>query len=215
MAKRNINLPTETVDIAQLKPHPQNYRAHPEEQLEHLMKSIEENGLYRNIVIAKDSTILAGHGVVEALTKLKKKTVQVIKLNVSPSSTKALKVLAGDNEIGYLAEIDDRALSELLKSIGQDAELLGTGYDTQMVAALAMATRPSNEVADMNEAAEWLGMPEFEPNPMGRKITVNFDNDEDVQKFAELVGVKITPKTRGLWYPPREKRNMKQLKIEG
>jgi len=54
----------ETVPIHLLKPHPQNYRSHPADQLEHIKQSIREYGIYRNIVVAEEYTILAGPGVV-------------------------------------------------------------------------------------------------------------------------------------------------------
>jgi hypothetical protein len=37
-------------DIETLKPHPKNYKKHPEDQLKHICRSIEENGIYRNII---------------------------------------------------------------------------------------------------------------------------------------------------------------------
>lgn len=50
---------------------------------------------------------------------------------------------------------------------------------------------------------EWKGMPEFAQadKTAYRSIHVHFANEEAVQKFAELVGHKITEKTRYLWYP--------------
>jgi hypothetical protein len=51
-------LPTEIVALSSLRPHPRNYREHPEDQIEHLMQSIRANGFYRNIVVARDGTII-------------------------------------------------------------------------------------------------------------------------------------------------------------
>jgi hypothetical protein len=50
---------------------------------------------------------------------------------------------------------------------------------------------------------EWVGMPEFKSQDQTshRKIIVHFRNDEDVEKFAELMGQKITRKQPSLWYP--------------
>ena len=81
-------------------------------------------------MVAEDSTILAGHGVVIAAKKMGLKTVPIIRLKVAADDPRALKVLAGDNEIGHLGEVNDRALTDLLKDL-QSAEngLLGTGYD--------------------------------------------------------------------------------------
>jgi hypothetical protein len=49
----------------------------------------------------------------------------------------------------------------------------------------------------------WVGMPDFEQHddtPF-KTIYVHFENQECVDKFAELVGQQITPKTRFIWYP--------------
>lgn len=50
---------------------------------------------------------------------------------------------------------------------------------------------------------EWRDMPEFEMEDLTsyRKIYVHFRNEEDIQKFAELVGQKISPKQKSLWFP--------------
>lgn len=50
---------------------------------------------------------------------------------------------------------------------------------------------------------EWKDMPEFQQEDLTshRKIIVHFRNDEDVKKFEELMGQKITPKQKSLWYP--------------
>jgi ParB-like chromosome segregation protein Spo0J len=60
----------EMVPIDELRPHPRNYRVHPEDQLAHVEHSMRTNGVYRNVVAARDGTILAGHGVVLAARKI-------------------------------------------------------------------------------------------------------------------------------------------------
>jgi ParB-like chromosome segregation protein Spo0J len=120
MSKKAVaaaEIKTEVVAIADLKPHPKNYRAHPPDQLAHIAQSIREHGVYRNIVIARDGTVLAGHGVLEALKQLESTHATVVRLDIGPDDPRAIKVLTGDNEIGRLAEIDDRVLSELLSGL--------------------------------------------------------------------------------------------------
>lgn len=58
-----------------------------------------------------------------------------------------------------------------------------------------------NKVNNWEE--HWKDMPEFymEDQSPKRKIIVSFRNNEDVEKFAELIGQKITPKQKSLWYP--------------
>src|SRR5437764_115147 len=132
------NRETESVAVSSLRPHPRNYREHPDDQIEHLAASLKEHGFYRNVVIAQDGTILAGHGVIEAAKRLGLETARVVRLPIEADSPAALKVLTGDNEIEHLAEQDDRLLSELLREIAQDdpLALLGTGYDEAMLANL-------------------------------------------------------------------------------
>ena len=54
---------------------------------------------------------------------------------------------------------------------------------------------------------EWEDMPEFEMEDLSsfRKIVVHFRNQEDIDKFAELIGQKIT-KAPSIWYPEWKKR---------
>ena len=54
---------------------------------------------------------------------------------------------------------------------------------------------------------EWQDMPEFEMEDLSsfRKIVVHFRNQEDIDKFAKLIGQKIT-KAPSLWYPEWKKR---------
>ena len=171
------NFQPQIVPIETLKPHPQNYRKHPDDQLQHLVESIKEHGIYRNIIVANDKTILAGHGVVQACLKMEMKEVPVIILELDPQDTKALKILTGDNEIANLGEIDDRLLSEILKEIKTEDlnGLLGTGYDEKMLANLVMVTRPASEIANINEAAQWAGMPNYDEENKAYKAVVNFD----------------------------------------
>jgi hypothetical protein len=190
---------TELVKVSSLRSHPKNYRHHPADQIAHIAQSIREHGVYRPVVIARDGTILAGHGVVEALKSMGTDDVPVFRLDVSPDDSRALKLLAGDNEISHLGEIDDRALSDLLMSLKGMGDLLGTGYDDMMLANLVFVTRPEKEVKDFNEAAAWVGLPEFESVLAPVKIVVSFHNPEDRDTFAKQLSLIIMVKNQNTW----------------
>ena len=73
-------------------------------------------------------------------------------------------------------------------------------------------SRVSNETFrkrfnEINWKDEWQDMPEFEMEDLSsfRKIIVHFRNQEDIDKFAELIGQKIT-KAPSIWYPEWKKR---------
>lgn len=190
----------EIVAIDDLKKHPRNYKTHPEDQLLHLGHSIKAYGYYRNIVTANDLTILAGHGVVEAAKKVGLKKAPIHRMPFGPDDPRAIKLVAIDNESGRFAEVDDRQLAEMLKEISKMTVfggLLGTGYDERQVAAFAMTTRPASELANINEAAEWLGMPEYDPGGPQVRLVVSFKSVEDRDRFVKSQGLKVV-KTVGL-----------------
>lgn len=198
--------------VEDLKPHPRNYRGHPQDQIDHIASSIKQHGFYRNVVCAEDGTILAGHGVVLAAKQLGMPEVPVIMLPIPADDPKAMKILTGDNELMRLAEVDDRLLSEILKEV-RDVDvdgLIGTGYDEKMLANLVMITRPQSEINDIDEAAQWVGMPSFEPNINPKKIVVNFENAEDRVRFMDLIGAKVLNKSHdegniwSIWWPEKE-----------
>ena len=208
---------TITVPLASLKFHPQNYKKHPAEQIAHIAHSIQEHGFYRNVVVARDNTVLAGQGVVEAALKLGHHRIPVIRLDLAPDEPRAMKVLISDNEIAKLGEVDDRALTELLKGIMEADELLGTGFDEQQLANLAFVTRPRSELKDFDEAAEWVGMPEYESVPKPLRLVVSFRNEADRVAFMQLIEAPVLNKTRlgvwSIWWPPQEKRKPSQLRF--
>jgi hypothetical protein len=210
----------ETVALNKLLPHPRNYRVHTEDQLAHLIESIKKNGFYRNVVVAKNNTILAGHGVVEAARKIKLTEIPVIRLNLDPSDPRALKVLAGDNEISRLAEIDDRALTDMLKDIKlMDTSLLGTGFDDMMLASLVMVTRPEDEIQTFDAASHWVGMPAYDKSGKVVCAVVNFRNEEDRLEFLKVIGITNPRKyqlknTVSMWWPAKTRDDLKSLRFD-
>lgn len=141
------NFPVEVVKVADLKPHPQNYRVHPEEQIEEIAASVRAHGIYRPVVVANDNTILAGHGLVLAVKRNELDEIPVYRYPVAPDSTEALKVLSGDNELGHMAEVDSARLLSILRGIRDDHpnELYGTGFDEARFAALVAVVEPEEE----------------------------------------------------------------------
>jgi ParB-like chromosome segregation protein Spo0J len=153
----------ETVRVDTLRPHPRNYRSHPDDQRAHLVESLKTYGFYRSIVVANDGTVLAGHGILEAAQSIGLDEVPIVRYDFGPDDPLALRIIVADNEIGRLAEIDDRAMTEMLRDlVAAEQELLGTGFSHEQLALLVMTTRSQGEVRDKNAAAEWIGLPSYE-----------------------------------------------------
>jgi len=209
----------ETIDISILKPHPRNYRKYPEDQLQHIVSTIKEIGIYKHVIVSSDYTILAGHGLYAAALKLGFKTLPVKKLKYDKDDIRALKILLNDNDLGHLAEIDDRLLSEILKYIKDNAPtgLSGTGYDEKMLAALVMVTRPASEIKDIDEASQWVGMPEYGNTTEPFRVMVACEDEPTRQKFLETIGAKNIrnsgSKLCSIWWPDKEREDKSSIKF--
>jgi hypothetical protein len=214
-------LAVERVPLRSLTPHPRNYRQHPDDQLTHLEQSLRQFGWYRNIVTARDLTILAGHGIALAAARLGWEEAPIHRLDLDPEEPAALKVLTADNELARFAENDDRLLSELLREVKEQdlSGLLGTGYDEAMLANLVMVTRPASEIADFDEAAHWVGMPDYEGG-LGRKpkLVIAFPDDAARERFVSETELAIDKRQAQVWttrwpFTPRE--DLASLRFEG
>lgn len=60
-----------------------------------------------------------------------------------------------------------------------------------------------NKEEKHNWKEEWKDMPEFiqEKQKPFSKIIFRFENDEDLQEFAKLIGQKLNSKTKSSWHP--------------
>ena len=52
----------------------------------------------------------------------------------------------------------------------------------------------------------WVGMPDFEQSSQKpfAKINVAIRNEKDLEEFSKLIGQKLTPKTKSVWFPELE-----------
>lgn len=228
MAKKTkttgAELPIEQVKITDLRPHPKNYVTHPDDEIAHIMESIRKHGIYKNVVATKDGTILAGHGVVKACQRLGMEEVPALRLDIDPDDPRAIQIVIGDNEISHLREVNDRALSELLKGLNevQDVGLLGTGYDEMMLANLVLVTRSEAEIPDVDAANEWAGAggPEYHEGDGEIKLMLLFRNVEDRDAFIDeheiiMDGARKSRETVSVWWPPKERHDRASVKVDG
>jgi hypothetical protein len=198
--KKPVKFDPVLVPLDDLTPHPDNYRFHSEFQVDAIAESIRINGMFRNVVTAKDHTILAGHGVALAARKLNLAAIPVIVLPILPDSDEARRVLIADNELGRLADSDDRQLTELLRDLRDSPEALtGTGFDDEQLTALLMLTRHDEEIGSKQVAREWVGMPEYDSGDNFVKLIVTFADPADREKFVKEKKLEIDSRGGSYW----------------
>ena len=206
MSKKVIRWTTEQVklgDLVEWEHNPVHLSPHDAEQIQ---ISLEKFGLVLPLVanrpVTKDSIkrrLIDGHQR-KTILVLSKITSLNTKLDVRIPSRKLtdrectelsirLRKNTGEFDYGLLAE--DFAEDDLLDWGFQKEEL---GIDAE----------------DIDYDKEWEGMPEFEREQLAHRIIyVHFNNEENVQDFAELIEQNLTEKTRSIWYP-KKKRDTKK-----
>ena len=121
------SLTVQTRPLADLHPHPFNYRRHGPEQLEVLRRSLRDHGLQKPVVVTSEGTILAGHGLVEAARAEGWSEIVVhVYDGAHPDA-----FVAADNYSASLATDDEQALAELLRRLDADGELSASGYEQE------------------------------------------------------------------------------------
>jgi hypothetical protein len=101
-------------------------------------------------------------------------------------------------------------MSELLKELLVEDDLLGTGYDKDKIENLLMVSRSKDEVKKLDDE-EWGNYLDFQavkPNP---KLIINFENEKDRKDFGKFVGAELTDKTKYIWWPFKEKNKFAHL----
>jgi len=72
-----------------------------------------------------------------------------------------------------------------------------------------LAAAPTTGTAVTDHDAEWEGMPEFDnPNDCHRKVIVSLGSAEDATDFFRLIGQDFTEKTKSIWHPYKEQRDL-------
>lgn len=195
----------EHLATASLIPYARNAKKHDASQVAKLAGSIREFGFNNPVLIDNDNGIIAGHGRVLAAQSLALEKIPCIRLGHLTDTQRKAYILA-DNR---LAEIgggwDEEMLKLELADLRENLNLEEIGWNSAEIDKLL----DSGELAASPEI-EWEGMPDYEGlEPCFRKVTVSFDREEDVTAFFGLLQQSYTEKTKSIWFPGKERRNLK------
>ena len=142
------------VDVTAIRPHPRNYKIHPEQQIQQLGMSHARLNQFRSIVLWQqtDGTYitLAGHGILEAM---KRNGVTQVRADIHPPSLSredADAILLADNLHAQNSSDEEALLAELLQeqvNAGYDLSSLGSDDESlrQMLVSLGDGYLGSDE----------------------------------------------------------------------
>jgi ParB-like chromosome segregation protein Spo0J len=154
------------VALAQLAPHPRNYKQHPKAQIDNLVLSLQRFGQGRSIVVQdgpEKLVIVAGHGIVEAATVLKWRELRADILPADWSPEQITGYLIADNLHAQTAADDDTLLAHLLQE-QQDAgfDLASLGSDDETLRQMLETLGDSYLASERDEEAPDVEFKEFD-----------------------------------------------------
>lgn len=187
----SLNLKTELVDAASLRPYPGNARTHSRKQIAHISASIRQHGLINPALVAEDNTIVAGHGRVAAAQALGLAQIPVIRLShLTPEEIRVYRI--ADNQLALNAGWDQELLAlELqgLDALDLDFALELTGFETAELDRL-LELEPAAQTDEADRVPEAAGPAVTRPGDlwrMGEHLLLCADACEPAS-YAALMG---------------------------
>lgn len=118
----------EVVKLSDLKPLEKNVRKHNDKQIDELIKSVEQFGQTRAIVIDEDNNILIGNGLYYALLKMNREEVQCYR-KTGLSEIEKKKLILSDNKIYGLGADNYDEINNYIQEITAMGDFEIAGYD--------------------------------------------------------------------------------------
>lgn len=112
-----------------------------------------------------------------------------------------------DNQSGLQMAWD---VAQVARHAAEGTNLTGVFYDWEL-------DKMVGNVPDLaaDPSTLWQGMPEFNQQDATAffSLKIHFNTQADLDAFAQLVGQKINPETKYIYYPPLERANLKRGQI--
>jgi hypothetical protein len=189
----------------QLLANEKNWRGHPKPQQDALSGVLREVGIVQNILVNKRTgsewpegernveTMIDGHLRVALAISEGQPTVPITYVDLTPAEEN--EILATLDPLAAMAFTDAAKLDELLRDVQS-----GEAAVQDMIEQLAIR---QGLIEPQDPLDLWQGMPEFAQGDKTalQSIHVHFENKDAVDAFAELIGQKLTDRTRSIWYP--------------
>ena len=206
--------------IADITPDPMNSNRGTERGHAMLEESLREFGAGRSILLDKHGVVICGNKTLESAANIGLDDVLVVQtdghtlvavqrtdLDLEKDS-KAKRLAIADNRIGELDLSWDPSILAQLQA--EEAGLLeGLFRDDELARLLQSAECVTDPMQ------EWRGMPEFEQeDQLGYQLTVHFKTLQDKQEFAGVIGQSLTEKTRYIWFPEQQSRDVKSYQCK-
>ena len=116
----------EFLPVNDLKPYEKNAKKHPQEQIDRIVKSIQEFGFRQNLVVDANNCVVIGHGRLLAAKQIGLEVVPCVRVeDLTEQQIKALRL--ADNKVAD-SEWDFNLLNDELNDI-VDIDMIDFGFN--------------------------------------------------------------------------------------
>lgn len=149
--------------LSELRKPKENSRIHPDKQIREIMRSVEQFGQIRPIVIDEDNIMWAGNGLYEALTRLGWAEADVER-KAGLTRKEKIKMMLADNKVYGLGIDDLDVFDNFLVELKDDLNI--PGFDEDILRTMVSeaqdvteklkeyGTLDNEEIEDIKEARE-------------------------------------------------------------
>ena len=135
----------ENVRVSELKPLEKNVRKHSDKQIEEMIRSVQQFGQTRAIVIDENNNILIGNGLYMALIKMGTEECQCYRL-VGLSEIQKKKLILTDNKVYSLGSDDYQGIQDYIQEITVTGDFDIAGFDDYILKNMTMTKEENEEV---------------------------------------------------------------------
>ncbi len=138
----------ECIELVKLKPLEKNVRKHSDKQIEELIKSVNQFGQTRAMVIDEDNNILIGNGLYLALQKMGVEKAECFR-KTGLSEVEKKKLILSDNKIYSLGADNFEEINNYINdivSIGGDFEI--AGYDKYILEQMTATDKEQEKMIE-------------------------------------------------------------------
>lgn len=155
----------ESLKLDELKPLEHNVRKHNEKQINELIRSLEQFGQTRAMVIDENNNILIGNGLYFALKKMGKNDVQCYRMS-GLSEIQKKKLILTDNKVYSLGGDDFEQIQNYIADITISGDFDIAGFDEVVIKTLVMDGEEfRDEMNDYGNINDTRYIEEEEQNP--------------------------------------------------
>ena len=210
---------TET-KLAKIHPDQTNANRHTKRGEGMIWQSISKYGFAEAGTLDKDNNVIGGNLRTEASADLGMDDAIIVDVDgtkpvylrrndlslTDPNDTRARELAYALNRVAQVSIDFDP--EQVLADLNADIDLSGLFKEDELDRILGTVVDDPN--------GEWGGMPEFEQEDLSAEfsVRVNFKNQDDLLNFAELIGQKLTEKTRAIWHPQAELIDMSSVEYK-